>query len=208
MRAKLNNCIDCGAETKGLGKRCYACSKTGKRNPMTGTNNFHGTRPTLTELKNRVLPTGKKHWKFRFDKTFPRCVDCNKTLKAYKSIRCRKCRDVFQRGKNSPRFGKIASHGKGEYYKNIYMRSSYETAFAKWCDKNNIKWQYEPKTFDLGTTTYTPDFYVPIYACYIEIKGWWRDDAKKKFKLFKKLYTEEEIVVLTQKELKKLKVIK
>ena len=73
--------------------------------------------------------------------------------------------------------------------------------------KNHIKWQYEPKTFDLGKTTYTPDFYVPIYDAYIEIKGWWRTDAKIKFDLFKQIYPDIEIVVLSKKELVKLGVL-
>ena len=39
-------------------------------------------------------------------------------------------------GSNNPMFGKI-THGKGSYYKNIWMRSSWEISFAKWLDKNN-----------------------------------------------------------------------
>jgi hypothetical protein len=162
------------------------------------------------------------------------CTDCNKRLNdsAYYrgNKRCNKCSKIGKlnnffgkklteshrekislnhadvKGKNNPMFGKI-SHGKGEYYKYIWMRSSWEVNFAKWCDKKNIKWQYEPKTFDLGNTTYTPDFYVPIYACYIEIKGYWRTDAKKKFNLFNKIYPKEEIVILQKNELLKLGVL-
>jgi len=51
-----------------------------------------------------------------------------------------------------------------------------------------MKWKYEPKTFDLGNTTYTPDFYLTEFDCWIEIKGWFRIDAKRKIKKFKKLY--------------------
>ncbi|KKL59181.1 hypothetical protein LCGC14_2217940 [marine sediment metagenome] len=84
------------------------------------------------------------------------------------------------------------------------MRSSYEIAYAKWLDKQNIKWKYESKTFDLGNTTYTPDFYLPKTNKYIEIKGYWREDAKKKFKKFKTIYSETKIQVLNyQKIIKK-----
>ena len=65
------------------------------------------------------------------------------------------------------------------------MRSSYEIAYAKYLDNMNIEWQYESTTFNLGDTTYTPDFYLPDRDKYIEIKGWWREDAKIKFKKFK-----------------------
>lgn len=80
-------------------------------------------------------------------------------------------------------------------------------AFAKWCDNNKIKWQYEPKTFDLGNTTYTPDFYLPESDTYIEVKGFWRDDAREKFILFKQLYSRVNLVLLTKKELKILGVL-
>jgi predicted nuclease of restriction endonuclease-like RecB superfamily len=99
------------------------------------------------------------------------------------------------KGSNNPMFGKIAKHGKGQYYKGIYMRSSYEIIYAKWLDMLNYHWIYEATTFNLGNTTYTPDFYLPSAQTYIEIKGFWRDDAKKKFKLFQKLYPEINIQI-------------
>jgi len=107
------------------------------------------------------------------------------------------------RGKNNPVFIK-PSYGNGGYYKNIWMRSSYEIAYAKWLDGKNIEWQYEPNAFDLGNTTYTPDFYLPEDDTYIEIKGYWREDAKEKFKLFKKIYNNIKVIVLDQKRLKEV----
>lgn len=170
-----------------------------------------------TQCQECYLKTFKGNTSPRYKKGLPCCVDCKKELSRYDAKRCTPCANKFSilkrlktrrnyLGKNNPAFGKI-HHGKGDYYKNIWMRSSWEIKFAKWCDKNNIKWLYEPRTFDLGNCTYTPDFYVPIYSAYIEIKGWWRDDAKLKFDLFKKLYSKEEIVVLQEKELKKLKIL-
>jgi len=111
------------------------------------------------------------------------------------------------KGKNNPMFGKIAYHGKGDYYKNIYMRSSWEILFAKYLDKLGIKWLYEPKFFDLGNTTYTPDFYLPEFDYYIEIKGWWRDDAKDKFEFFKKLYPKVKIIIFDKNKLKLLEIL-
>lgn len=158
------------------------------------------------------------------------CIDCGKELSTNpNAIRCNACNNIRyivdkdinnkrikgiinkyntdpnykldRSGKNSVLFGKI-SHGKGSYYKSIWMRSSYEVAYAKWLDRQGIKWLYEPKTFDLGNTTYTPDFYLPEFDLYIEIKGWWRDDAKKKFEEFKKRYNEIKIKILEKRELK------
>jgi len=102
---------------------------------------------------------------------------------------------------------KLPSHGKHIKYKNIWFRSTWEANFAKWLTLSNIKWLYEQKTFDLGKTNYTPDFYLPEFNCYIEIKGWWRRDAKRKFKLFKKNYLNVNIIVLNRKALSKLGLI-
>jgi hypothetical protein len=106
-------------------------------------------------------------------------------------------------GRNNPHFGKPASHGEKIEYKGIYMRSSWEYAFVLWLDKNNIKWEYEPKTFDLGDNTYTPDFYLSEFNLYIEIKGFWRDKAKEKFELFKQKYCGERIKLIEEYELTK-----
>jgi len=104
-------------------------------------------------------------------------------------------------------FGKKAKHGKRIVYKSILMRSSWVVKYAKYLDKNNIKWQYESKRFDLGNSTYAPDFYLPKENKYIEIKGWWRDNAKKKFRRFKRKYPEIKIEVLMRKDLQKLNLI-
>jgi predicted nuclease of restriction endonuclease-like RecB superfamily len=109
-------------------------------------------------------------------------------------------------GRNNNMFGKI-SHSKGKYYGKIWMRSSWEIAYAKWLDKQNIKWLYEPKAFDLGESTYRPDFYLPEIDTYIEIKGYWRDDAKKKFILCNKLYPKIKIRILNERSLKILRIL-
>ena len=87
------------------------------------------------------------------------------------------------------------------------MRSSYEIKFAKYLDKKEIRWLYEPKTFDLGNSTYTPDFYLPETNEYIEIKGWFTDKAKNKMLLFYKKYKDIKLNILDEKKLIKLGII-
>lgn len=139
--------------------------------------------------------------------------DCNNKIcyqtASYGSGRCHTCENKRRKGKNSPRYGKV-SHGNGAYYKGAWMRSSWELLFAKWLDKQGIKWNHEPQAFPINYTyekikkegTYRPDFYLPTLDLWIEIKGWWRDDAKVKFKAFKRIYPGIEIKVLGKKELK------
>jgi len=99
--------------------------------------------------------------------------------------------------------GRKASHGKYvEYIKKdgeiIHFRSSWELEFAKYLDSINELWFYEFRTFDLGNTTYTPDFYLPRKKLFIEIKGWWRDDSEEKFKRFLDEYCFENIMLIQQ----------
>jgi len=139
------------------------------------------------------------------------CIDCNKQLKDCRSKRCAKCNYKYYSGKNSWLYGKLinkhAGMGKGDYYKGIWMRSSYEIAYAKYLDNHNIIWTYESKVFDLGNGTYRPDFYLPKINTYIEIKGYWRKEAKKKFNLFRKLYPRVKTNILNKKDLKSIGVL-
>jgi hypothetical protein len=136
----------------------------------------------------------------------------------YGQGRCDSCNKKFHIGKNASTYidgrssnakcmkcGKKVSYGyklcksccpKGILniqYKNINMRSSWEIQFAYFLDCSNIKWKYEPKAFELTIDSkkrfYIPDFYLPEFDCWIEIKGWFKPQAKKKMKIFKKKYS-------------------
>lgn len=52
------------------------------------------------------------------------------------------------------------NRGYAGFYKNTYLRSSYEYAFAKYLDYKNIEWKYEEKEFDIGHKIYKPDFFI------------------------------------------------
>lgn len=187
-------CIDCGKEITyrtwkyGTGF-CSSCTQKGKRNHMYGKK-----RPDVA-LKNRKIFKGKI-----LSKNHKKVIALNHANVS---------------GKKNPMYGKLAKHGKGQYYKGSYMRSSWEIAFAKYCIKNHIKYRYEPKTFEIiykykgkkKEGTYTPDFYMLQINKYIEIKGFWRDDAFEKVKAFRKLYPEIGFLVVGSKELKELKII-
>jgi len=75
------------------------------------------------------------------------------------------------------------THGKRCLHGGVYMRSSYEQRFAAVLDSLGLEWEYEPKHFAVlnHTKTYLPDFFIPKLELYVEVKGWWRDDAKEKF---------------------------
>jgi len=121
------------------------------------------------------------------------CIDCKKqsiSLTGWRGQgRCAKCSRVYNM--------KTMMQKGSKYYKGFLMKSSWEVAYAKWLDKQDIKWEYELKTFDLGNTTYTPDFYLPKKNTYIEIKGWFRKDAKQKMIRFHKLFPDVKVIIIT-----------
>ena len=184
---KLNHCKDCGKQISWSAKRCSSCSKKGK-------------------LSN-IWKDGKSLKKYY-------CSDCDRVINWATTTRgkgkccsCAKKGNRNSKGRKNGMFGKIPSNGKREWYKGIVFRSTWETTFAQFLTLNNINWIYEPKAFDLGDSTYRPDFYIPEWDLWIEIKGWWRDNAKKKFKSFKKLYPKVRIKLLMKKELQNIGVL-
>jgi predicted nuclease of restriction endonuclease-like RecB superfamily len=63
------------------------------------------------------------------------------------------------------------------------VQGTWELNFAKFCKENNIEWQRcKPWKYkmDKKIRSYTPDFYIPSKKLFIEIKGhWWGDDRRK-----------------------------
>lgn len=102
-----------------------------------------------------------------------RAAQGQKTLQAYKD-------------------GRMEIHGRYKGRWTVYegikgainMRSKSETLFAYHLDKIGMDWLFEPKRFDLGWATYTPDFYLPSIDLWIEVKGGWTEDSKRKFDEF------------------------
>jgi hypothetical protein len=189
------------------------------KNPITYVNNFYGSgycKYCMNQFRAnwmRIKMTGKSNPSYIDGRTIGirKCIDCGKILNNDYAIRCmyhaalKRCK----RGKDHYWFGKsfkfLAKYYK---YKNFWFRSSWEANFAKWCDGSGIKWKYEPKTFDLGNCTYTPDFYLPEFDCWIEIKGRLTIYNKRKMRLFKKRYSKLKYFIFNQYILKEYGIIK
>jgi hypothetical protein len=192
-------CSDCGIKidrrTALVGKgHCKTCSlkyQKGSGNPMFGkklkTNHpfyFQKGKQHPYYNKRRQKHSdrmkGKNNPNYKNGKYLKNyyCIICNKPITIGASY-CKKCfcQNILLKNK----FCRYL-------YKNIYFKSLWEANFAKWLDLSGIKWQYESKTFDLGNTIYTPDFYLPEFDCYIEIKGYLTIFAKEKLKLFFKIF--------------------
>jgi len=116
-------------------------------------------------------------------------------------------------GKGNGMYGRPPIRSKGCYYKGshydslyqgkIWLRSSYELAYAKYLDSINEIWYYEIKTFDLENMTYTPDFFLPRENKFIEIKGYMNDISLIKITKFLEQYNEN-FEILYKEDLIKL----
>lgn len=200
-----NKCEVCDNKISFGSKRCNACA--GETRGRKGIKRSKRTRKILSELAKRR--TGEKSSNFKGG--LPRCIDCGKELSRRGYVRCLKCNskaDWHKKmgGDKCNLYGKFPKWHK-VIYKNNKMKSFWEFAFAKWCHLSGIKWQYESKTFNLGKGSYTPDFYLPEFDCYIEIKGWKTDIFKNKLKLFKKIYKNINYHILEFKQLQNMGII-
>lgn len=87
--------------------------------------------------------------------------------------------------------GQLTIHRPGFYAEDLghFVRSLWEANIARLFKFMQIEYAYEPKRFDLGKTTYLPDFYVPFFESYIEIKGKYRGiEDLSKAELFAEKY--------------------
>jgi len=173
----------------------YKTQKTkykGKSNPNYGNHKLRGSNHFNFGKRGKET-TGWKGGK-------PKCVDCGKQLSDYRHKRCQYHATIYQFAtKGYPTWKRIK-------YNKIWMRSTWEVAYAKYLDKQGTKWLYESKTFTLKNTTYTPDFYLPESDTYVEIKGWRRNDFVDKIKEVKKLF-KINIIILNKKELEQKEII-
>jgi len=86
--------------------------------------------------------------------------------------------------------------GKRKDLNNQFFRSSWESNIARLLNYNYIEWKYEFKRFYFdesvnGVASYQPDFYLPEFDKWIEVKGWMDEKSKIRLQLFKDQYPEE-----------------
>lgn len=152
--------------------------------------------------KIKIANTGKKRSeesRLKYGKTSSERMKLDKYRKiALENINNWNKRNNNGKGKNNPNYGKGCHRSKRYKYKNIMFRSTWEAFFAKFLDKFNLTWKYEPKRFEfkLLDKTYLPDFFVEEWNCYVEIKGRYTQDCINKIDCFYQEYPDENLIVI------------
>lgn len=82
-------------------------------------------------------------------------------------------------------------------YQGCRFRSRLEARWAIFFDTLRILWKYEAEGYDLDGTQYLPDFWLPEYNCFVEIKGQepTKEEIDKAYKLC--LYSGKEVYVFS-----------
>lgn len=89
-------------------------------------------------------------------------------------------------GEKNPMYGKKCPKIPIIYYKDYIFRSYWEYKLARILEYFDIKFLYEPERFYFADFTYVPDFYLPKYNLYIEVKGWMNEISIKKIQEFRR----------------------
>lgn len=74
---------------------------------------------------------------------------------------------------------------KGCWHSDAWLDSSWELALAKRLDALNVGWERDIKSFSYTTIAgkqrrYYPDFYLPAFDMYLEVKGYWTPESRWK----------------------------
>jgi hypothetical protein len=79
----------------------------------------------------------------------------------------------------------------------VSFRSRYELSVAEFLNTCGIEFMYEPYCFTLGESSILiPDFYLPKYDCFVEVKGFWGIGKKKKLARFIEAYPNVKYVLI------------
>jgi predicted nuclease of restriction endonuclease-like RecB superfamily len=119
-----------------------------------------------------------------------RIIESNRTRTVSPESHARRSaatRRLWAEGKASPRVG-TGRRGKRADLGGTPFRSSWEANVARIFTACGIEWEFEPQRFTLTSgQTYAPDFRLGN-GTYIEVKGYWRPEARARFDAFRAEY--------------------
>lgn len=97
---------------------------------------------------------------------------------------------------------KHPSHGSPTMYNGQLFRSKIESRVAKIMDEYGVLWIYEPERLKLSESTYKPDFYLPEFDTWLEVK--WDENGPGLNKPFELRESGERVVVVMNTEVSHL----
>ena len=114
---------------------------------------------------------------------------------------CNQCAMTVIGGRpTSPKASKGKNGIRPDISPTINFYSRWEANIARLFTVLKIKWEYSPKTFDIGGQKYTPDFYLPDKDIYIEVKNFWWAYSKIRDEKFRERYPNIRLDVILKDE--------
>lgn len=134
-----------------------------------------------------------------------KCANCGKLFTAVRWTKRKFCSNdcamaVIGGRPTSPKAARGKAGIRKDISRTIYFYSRWEANITRLFNHLGIKWLYQPKTFDLGSQNYTPDFYLPDYNIYIEVKNFLWKYSKIRDRKFRKLYPDIKLILLLKKD--------
>ena len=115
-----------------------------------------------------------------------------------------KNKEVALRSAKNSNNSYILQHWKGG--QKLICQGSYEKKVVKYLNENMIEYDWQPKVFKMpGGGTYRPDLYLINEKQWIEIKGYFRKDAKEKWNWFHTTYKNSKL--WDKNKLKKMRIL-
>ena len=198
----MKNCLDCGSRVANRRQRCSGCADARVRSYQQSyqrqyylekkrPGHLHGLSPAEVQSQKREKlreAALRQHGEGRVNKDGLAVGVSRSTVE--RSIAWTPERKAAQSSRTTQAYreGRMRAHGchrgiwtlydgpKGQ----INMRSQSEAIFAHKLDRHGVDWQYEPRRFDLGWSTYCPDFYLPQQNLWVEVKGYLTKTAARK----------------------------
>lgn len=141
----------------------------------------------------------------------------NVKIKTFNDVWCEQISLGRHIGKNNHMYGKVPPIGAGRCkwycYNDVAYQGKYEFRFGLWLIHQNIKFychehvrqfHYQLNGVD---RVYNPDFYLIDDDVFVEIKGYFTEEARRKMDIVKEMYPNEKIEIYNKDKLKELGVL-
>ena len=200
----MANCQYCQSTVKPLG--VFMHEKFCKANPNRATKSNGGQKKgCVTWNKGKNLNDEYR------DKISKSLKGKSRGVASNEQKEIERKRKISESMKANPLAGGLregSGRGKKTWYESpiagrVYLRSTYELAYVKYLDANQIKWKANTSSFEYvyedKKRKYYPDFYLIDEDCYIEVKGFKTKQDEAKWKFFP-----HKLKILFEKEIKEL----
>jgi len=171
------------------------------------------SRQTRDKISKSMSSLPRDFWKRKMKpKVTLVCISCGKKFdvlpylvktRKYCCIHC--LITTIGRRTTSPKASKGKSGIRKDINSNICFYSTWEANIARVYNLVDIKWLYAPKIFDLGEHTYRPDFYLPKFDTYIEVKNFMGEYSLKRDQTFRKKFPKVKLELILKNKYLEIK---